>query len=219
MNSEIPKNISIGIIEDDWNFRKHIFTELIKLPFDPKVLQFSSSDEFFTYPEIQKFTLIFLDIGLPDSDGISIIPKILKMNPRCKILVITIMQDEEKIFTALKAGACGYILKTDIYHLGETIELVYKSGGVMTPTIAYKVMQFFQNRPVDAKIKTLTNRENDILNHVIDGMSTREISAFFQTSEGTVRNQLKSIYKKLHVNSKVELILQHKKLQKSNVDV
>ncbi len=160
------------------------------------------------FSPIQKFNLIFLDLGLPDSDGISIISEILKRNPDCKILVITIMQDEEKIFTALKAGASGYILKTDIYNLGETIDHVYKTGGIMTPTIAYKVMQYFQNRTTsDENMKHLTNREKDILDLVVDGRSTREIAAFFKTTEGTVRNQLKSIYKKLHVNSKVELII------------
>ncbi len=208
MNSEIPKLISFGIIEDDLNFQKHISTELEKLPMKPKVEKFSSSKEFFQYPQIQKLNLIFLDLGLPDGDGITIISEIQKINPKCKILVITIMQDEEKIFNALKAGACGYILKTDIYNLSETIEQVYKNGGVMTPTIAFKVMQYFRNRSVpDEKAKSLTNRENDILNHVVDGLTTREIASFFQTTEGTVRNQLKSIYKKLHVNSKVELIL------------
>ena len=156
--------------------------------------------------------VVLMDIEMPGRTGIEA-TKILKEEfPEIKVLIQTVFNDSEKIFSALCAGASGYILKTDspIRQL-EAIKEVHAGGGSMSTSIAQKVMEFFVNRnvilvtPNQADLG-LSNREKEILALMVQGLSYKDMADKAFISYETIRTHVKHIYKKLHVNNKVEAI-------------
>jgi DNA-binding NarL/FixJ family response regulator len=121
--------------------------------------------------------------------------------------MLTIYHDSHKIFDSLVAGASGYLLKhTSLPEIKEAIENLVDGGAPMSPQIARKVIQHF-NKPVAEKPESdLTAREQDIVNGLVDGLSYKMIADRFDISIDTVRAHIRNIYKKLHVNSKAEVI-------------
>ena len=159
------------------------------------------------------YDMILLDIGLPDISGIDAVSLIKNKNPEAKICILSIFQDEKLVFEAIKRGALGYILKTDTSNIKDLILQLLNGGAVLTQSIAMQFVHYFQKKEEGKKKETcevLTLRENQILDHIINGKNTKMIAGLFGTSEGTVRNQIKSIYKKLHVSGRVDLILRFK---------
>lgn len=152
--------------------------------------------------------IILMDIQLPGMSGIEGIGIIKKDYPEIDIIMLTVYHDSHKIFDSLKAGASGYLLKhTSLPEIKEAVEDLAKGGAPMSPQIARKVIQYF-NKPVVKKKpeSNLTAREQDIVNGLVDGLSYKMIADRFDISIDTVRAHIRNIYKKLHVNSKGEVI-------------
>lgn len=162
----------------------------------------------FSNPEV-----VLMDIEMPGRTGIEA-TKILKDEfPEIKVLIQTVFNDNEKIFSALCAGASGYILKTDspIRQL-EAIREVYAGGGAMSTSIAQKVMEFFVNRNVilvspNQTDLGLSNREKEILALMVQGLSYKDMADKAFISYETIRTHVKHIYKKLHVVCRSEAVL------------
>ncbi|RYG17436.1 MAG: response regulator transcription factor [Chitinophagaceae bacterium] len=162
----------------------------------------------FSNPEV-----VLMDIEMPGRTGIEA-TKILKDEfPEIKVLIQTVFNDNEKIFSALCAGASGYILKTDspIRQL-EAIREVYAGGGAMSTSIAQKVMEFFVNRNVILVTPSqsdlgLSNREKEILALMVQGLSYKDMADKAFISYETIRTHVKHIYKKLHVVCRSEAVL------------
>jgi DNA-binding NarL/FixJ family response regulator len=163
---------------------------------------FSNPINFFKISETPD--IILLDIVMPEMNGIDAIDKILHKNPEVSIIINSIKDDSDTIFKALQKGAVGYIDKQSFdQNIGEVFSCIEKGGAYMTPRIARKVMDFFQ---VKKKIyKALSEREIDIVNAVLEGLSYKLIADKLYISIDTVRTHIKSIYKKLKINSKSEL--------------
>jgi DNA-binding NarL/FixJ family response regulator len=121
--------------------------------------------------------------------------------------MLTIYHDSHKIFDSLVAGASGYLLKhTSLPEIKESIDLLLTGGAPMSPQIARKVIQHFNKPQPDKPDSGLTSREQDIVNGLVDGLSYKLIADRFDISIDTVRAHIRNIYKKLHVNSKAEVI-------------
>jgi DNA-binding NarL/FixJ family response regulator len=120
----------------------------------------------------------------------------------------TSLEENDKIFAALKAGASGYILKTDgMEKILKGIDDVFQGGAPMSNSIARKVLNSFsQFNKSRQDIQLLTDRENEILNFMAKGMMNKEIATALQISEGTIRKHIENIYRKLHVNTRVEAV-------------
>jgi DNA-binding NarL/FixJ family response regulator len=163
---------------------------------------YSNPIEFFKSSESSD--IILLDIVMPEMNGIEAIDKILNKYPEASIIINSIKDDSDTIFKALQKGAVGYIDKQSFdQNIGEVFSCIEKGGAYMTPRIARKVMDFFQSKK---KIyNTLSEREIDIANAVLDGLSYKMIADKLFISIDTVRTHIKSIYKKLKINSKSEL--------------
>jgi DNA-binding NarL/FixJ family response regulator len=163
---------------------------------------FSNPVDFFKISETPD--IILLDIVMPEMNGIDAIDKILNKNPDVSIIINSIKDDSDTIFKALQKGAVGYIDKQSFdQNIGEVFSCIEKGGAYMTPRIARKVMDFFQGKK---KIyKALSEREIDIVNAVLEGLSYKLIADKLYISIDTVRTHIKSIYKKLKINSKSEL--------------
>jgi DNA-binding NarL/FixJ family response regulator len=150
---------------------------------------------------------ILMDIQLPGMSGIKGIELIKNKYPEIEIMMLTIYHDSHKIFDSLVAGASGYLLKhTSLPEIKESIDLLLTGGAPMSPQIARKVIQHFNKPQPDKPDSGLTSREQDIVNGLVDGLSYKLIADRFDISIDTVRAHIRNIYKKLHVNSKAEVI-------------
>lgn len=148
--------------------------------------------------------IILLDIVMHEMNGLEAIDLILKKNPEVSIIMNTIKDDTDTIFAALKKGALGYIDKQSVgVNLEEVLHTVAGGGAFMTPGIARKIFNSFQE-PRN-RFEKLTDRERDVTNGILEGLSYKMIASKYDLSIDTVRMNIKSIYRKLKINSKGEL--------------
>ena len=153
-----------------------------------------------------------MDIEMPGLNGIEVTKLVCEKFPKIKILIQTVFSDNEKIFSALCAGASGYILKTDPPHKYlEAISDVYHGGAPISGGVAKKILGFFAHKNVilvspELKDYQLTEREMEILQLMVKGDNYPGIAAKIFLSYETVRTHVKHIYKKLHVASRSEAI-------------
>lgn len=152
--------------------------------------------------------VILMDIQLPGMSGIKGIGLIKEKYSDIDIIMLTVYHDSHKIFNALRAGASGYLLKhTSLPEIKESILKLLDGGAPMSPQIARKVINHFQeNAPKKDSDSDLTPREHDIVNGLVDGLSYKMIADRHDISIDTVRAHIRNIYRKLHVNSKAEVI-------------
>ena len=152
--------------------------------------------------------VVIMDIDMPGMNGIEGVKLIRKNFPTVQILMLTVFDDDEKVFAAIKAGAAGYILKnTDPNNLLQAISEVYNGGAPMTPNIARKVLYQFQAiLPDEEKDYHLSIREKEVLGLLVDGHSYKMIAGKLNITYDTVRAHMKKIYEKLHVASMTEAV-------------
>lgn len=167
--------------------------------------------------ENHNIDVVLMDIQMPEMDGITATELIKNKYPQIKVIMLTVFDDDENIFNAIKAGANGYLLKEiDAEKLNKSILEVVSGGAPMTPSIALKTLKLLRN-PLSIKnskeleeIK-LTNREMDILEHLSKGLTYNSIADNLFISPSTVRKHIENIYKKLHVHNKIEAVSKAKK--------
>lgn len=152
--------------------------------------------------------VLIMDIDLPGKSGIDAVIEIKEVFPELNILMLTVFEEDEKIFAAIKAGANGYLLKKDspqkildaIYELNE-------GKASMNGLIAKKVMEYFHKKKPTQGVEAfnLTKRENEILELLIEGLSYKEIAARCFLSPETINSHVKNIYQKLNVHSRAQI--------------
>ena len=159
-----------------------------------------------------------MDLEMPNMDGVDAIAAGSSFFPSVKFVVLTIFDDEDKIFKAIKAGAFGYLLKDEsAENITDTLWQMYESSvGPICPGIAHKILQLVQNneltvvhKPNGNKPKNmfdLTDREREILQLLVDGLSYKEIGAHLSISVNTAKKHVINIYEKLHVNSRAQAL-------------
>jgi DNA-binding NarL/FixJ family response regulator len=152
--------------------------------------------------------ILLMDIKLPGMNGIEGVKIAKGILPELNILMLTVHEENDLIFDALCAGACGYLVKkTHPERLLEAIQEAHEGGAPMSSHIARKVTLFFQNRHTVSEDSTLlTERELSILRELIKGKTYYSIAMTLNISKDTVRFHIKRIYKKLHVHSQAEAV-------------
>ena len=155
----------------------------------------------------QPVDLILMDIDMPGISGIHAVEEIRKKGLTLPIIMLTVFEDEDKIFKSIRAGANGYLLKnTPPRKIIDSIRDVFNGGASFTPLIAKKVLNYFQ-KPADQTNKyNLSKREREVLASLVDGNPYKLIAAELGISYETVRSHMKSIYSKIHVSSLTEAV-------------
>jgi DNA-binding NarL/FixJ family response regulator len=152
--------------------------------------------------------VILVDIGLPGMSGIDGIPLLRERYPDARILVLTVYDDDERIFAALCAGACGYLLKkTPPLRLLESLKEAVEGGGPMSPEVAHRVINLFRDfRPPERADYDLTPHEVRLLKLLAEGHNYKTAAGELKVSVNTISFHMKHIYEKLHVHSKSEAV-------------
>lgn len=163
-------------------------------------------------PEFQP-QVVLMDLNLPDMSGIECIHKLKGILPKLHVIVLTVYEDSEHIFRALKAGASGYLLKrAGPENVLAAIKDARDGGAPMSSQIARRVVDSFHNPVPDEKEEMkLTERESEILALLSQGHSNKEIADKMSVTVSTVRTHLSHIYEKLHVRSRTEAIIKYLK--------
>ena len=153
--------------------------------------------------------IVLMDINLPGMSGIEATARLKQYLPDIKVVMVTVYRDHDKIFAALKAGACGYLLKrSNPSEVREAIHDVRSGGAPMSPEIARRVVEAFhqpvKTGPSPLDDVKLSKRETEILERLCEGLANKEIADRLTISVETVRVHLRRIYEKLHVHSRTE---------------
>jgi len=147
--------------------------------------------------------VLLLDIDLPGISGIEAIPKLKKILPDLNIVMLTVHEESELVFSALRQGAVGYLVKgSNSRFLLEGIKEVYEGGAPMSPSIARQVIASFRPQ----KDSVLSERESEVLQKLSNGTNNKQIADDLFVSVNTVKAHIKNIYKKLHVNSRAAAV-------------
>ena len=138
------KKITFGIVEDQISFRSNL-AELIKTYKQTgEVIEFSSAEELLIYPFLTKLDFLIVDYKLKGKDGILLLGEKSIQNLSIPKLILTSFDAEGKIFEALKFGATGYMFKDELYSLNSILEVLLNGGAFISPTIAFRVVNFFK---------------------------------------------------------------------------
>jgi len=200
--------INVGIVEDDSIYRQTICTIINDHPdlnclFDVRTAE--EAQELIKDDNIPE--IILHDIDLPKMSGIESVQIIRRYSPSTHIIMLTVYDDDSKIFNAILNGAEGYLLKSaSSAKIIEAIFDVSKSGAVMDPQIAAKVLKMFSDQSMPKQDYGLSNREKDILQELVNGLNKKQIADKLCISFHTVETHLKNIYAKLHVHTQIDLI-------------
>jgi DNA-binding NarL/FixJ family response regulator len=197
--------IRVGIVEDNTGVRRTLQALLDETPGFKCVCACGSGEEALKVIPRDVPEVVLMDLHLPNLSGIETTERLKQVMPGLSIIMITVYTDTDSVFKALRAGACGYLLKrSSPEEILAAITDVSKGGAPMTSEIARKVVAAFQE-PTETKTEEgLSRREREILEALCQGYSNQDIAGRLSLSIETVRWHLKKIYERLHVSSRTE---------------
>jgi DNA-binding NarL/FixJ family response regulator len=202
-------SISIAIVEDNRSFRSKLANYLNEAPGYHCAFACDTAEEAIKVIPRLMPDVVLMDIHLPSMSGVDCTRRLKEICPSLRILILTVYEDNERIFGALKAGASGYLLKrAEPADILRAIQEVKLGGAPMSSQIACRVVQSFREPARDPlKDEKLSQREMEILQELSKGYSSKEIGEHFSISVATVNTHLQHIYEKLHVRSRTEAVL------------
>jgi DNA-binding NarL/FixJ family response regulator len=200
---------NVAIVEDNRTTREGL-EAIVNLSEDFRCVRTCSTAEeaLKVLPEI-KPDLVLMDVQLPNMSGVDCVAQLKELMPSLKAIMVTVYEDPDRIFRALRAGASGYLLKRstpeEVLH---AMREVQQGGGAMSGEIARKVIGYFREQTAaKVEVDELTQREREVLELVVHGLSNKEIAERLSVTAEGVRWHLKRIYQKLHVHSRTEAAL------------
>ncbi len=207
--------IKVGIVEDSKTLREGFETLLNRTPGFQCVCTCATVAEALRKIPKAGPDVVLMDIQLPDSTGVECTAKIKEMLPAVHIVIVTVYEDSERIFQALRAGACGYLLKrAEPEKIIAAIQEAHEGGVPMTPEIARKVIGQFRGQATAAQqLESLSEREKEVLELVMHGLGNKAIADRLGVTVAAVKWHLQHIYDKLHVHSRTEAALKFRQGQ------
>lgn len=199
--------IKAAIVEDDRRYRDLLRT--ILLTSEKIDVVFQTDNCMHIKAEVYKYmpSILLMDIDLPGRSGVEGVAELKSTFPEIKVMMLTVFEEEEKIFAAIKAGADGYMLKKDSpQKLIDSILDLHDGKSPMNGVIARKVLEFFHKKPTvdNPDDYNLTKREHEILELLMDGLTYKEIADKCSIAVQTLNTHIKNIYQKLGVHSRAE---------------
>lgn len=199
---------SIAITEDDSKVRNYLAEEIHRHIDVDELRVFSDGESALKALATNPADIAMFDIQLPGMSGIDCISRLKILHPRMQMMVLTVYDNADNIFNALKSGATSYLLKsTPPDKIIEAIFEVYHGGSPISSQIARKVIEAFAvKEKTNDYFQELTRREQEILEHLSKGFRYKEIADTLYLSLDTVRTHIRNIYEKLQVNCRVEAL-------------
>lgn len=206
--------ISIGLVDDNPTLLSNISQNLAV--FEELRIDFTAENGADALEKLNKHNpdIILMDIEMPVMDGIEATREIKRRNPSQRIMMLTVLDREDKIFEAIKAGASGYLLKDEKPgNILKSIEELMDGGAPMSPIIAVKTLDILRRQSATEEVVflspqsfNLSKREIEILDKIANGLSYTQIAEQLFISARTTRKHTENIYQKLHVHSKLEAV-------------
>lgn len=204
------QNIRIGIVEDNRALRETLQQMIEVAPGLTFVWACSNAEDAIRSMQQDAPDVVLMDIHLPVRSGIECTRRLKDLCPNLHVLILTVYDDTESIFDALKAGASGYLLKrSSPAEIIAAIADVAAGGAPMSSLVAHQVVAFFQTPlpSIEPLGDPLSERETEVLGYLTKCYSGKEIAVKMHISINTVKAHLKHIYQKLHVRSRSEIML------------
>jgi DNA-binding NarL/FixJ family response regulator len=200
--------IRVLIADDHQLFRDGLNALLLSAPDTEVVGEAASGKEAIQLASETRPDVILMDLQMPDMDGIEATRHIVQASPQIKVLMVTMFEDDQSVFAAMRAGARGYVLKGAKHEeMLRAIRAVSSGEAIFSPSIAARMMDFFaagrRQNPEEA-FPELTDREREVLNLIARGESNAEIAAALTISVKTVRNHVSNIFGKLQVADRAQ---------------
>ena len=204
--------IRILVADDHTLFRKGLHSLLEHQAGMEVVGEAATGSEAVTLAEELVPDVVLMDIKMPDLTGIEATKQILQENPHIGIILVTMFDDAESVFSGMRAGARGYVLKgAETRELRHAIEAASRGEVLLSPAIAAKMMHRFDRAAESGQggipYEDLTPRELEVLRLAAEGLSNKEIAAKLALSEKTVKNRISNIFAKLRVNDRTQAVL------------
>ena len=204
--------IRVLLADDHTLFRKGIRTLLEQMPDIEIVGEAADGGEAVSRAEELVPDVILMDIKMPEISGIEATRCILQENPHIGVILVTMFDDPESVFSGMRAGARGYVLKeAEPQELMRAVEAAYRGEVILCPIIARKVLDHFAREPEGKQpgvtYGQLTRRELEVLQLAADGLVNKEIAGRLTVSEKTVKNHIANIFSKLQVNDRTQAVL------------
>jgi DNA-binding NarL/FixJ family response regulator len=201
--------LRIAIVEDDARWRSNLETLLQETEGMQCIGSYASGEAAVADLPLRRPQIVLMDINLPKMSGVECTRQLLALLPEIQVLMLTVYDDNERIFQALQIGASGFLLKrAGAEEIVQAIRDVHHGDAPMSPYIARKVVQSFQ-RPVPSlrSDEVLSKRESEVLRYIALGYKDKEVAETLGLTIATVRSYVKAIYGKLHVHSRAQAIL------------
>jgi DNA-binding NarL/FixJ family response regulator len=202
--------LTILIVDDHPVFRKGLRALLASMPAVELVSEASNGAEAVRLAEQLQPDVVLMDLQMPDGGGLAAIREIVRTSPHIRILVVTMFQDDDSVFAAMRAGARGYVLKDmDDEDISRAIISVGNGEAIFSPAIAERMMRFFSTRPAlpVEVFPDLTESERNVLKLMAQGASNESIARLLSFSTKTVRNYVSNIFSKLQVADRAQAIV------------
>lgn len=198
-------------MEDDRGLREQLVAILRTAPELKCIGAFANGEEALAKIPAQNPDVVLMDIGLPGMSGIDCVAQLKKLNPAPQIIMVTVYEDSDRIFRALKAGANGYLVKSSSPdELLDAVRDVDAGGAPMSSHIACKVVEHFHVQKPDGHEKnSISQRERQVLELLASGFIYKEIGDQLGISVETIRSHVKNICQKMHVRNRVEAVAKH----------
>ncbi len=208
---QIPATLRVLIADDHQLFRDGVRALLLAAPDIEVAGEAATGREAITLAGQLQPDIILMDLQMPDMDGIQATRQILAAHPAINVLMVTMFEDDQSVFAAMRAGALGYVLKGAKHdEMLRSIRAVGSGEAIFSPSIASRMMSFFASSraasPADV-LPDLTEREREVLTLMARGESNTEIAAALTISVKTVRNHVSNIFSKLQVVDRAQAVL------------